>query len=239
MHATLSPFIKQNKANVIYVVGRYRRRVNRRSRGRPVGGGITAEQSKEAFLDAAEELFSSIGYRASTMDVIAREAGYSRGSIYRQFPTRENLLSALVERTTQRHMRRIVERLPENANPLTILVESMVIVATELIHDPLLKTISDQTDNRTVAYMLANNTALTEMVESTIEEMLGGDGGGQFRRDLRPKDLAQFLISTNISMLLGVIPGIENAEIARQYIDVFVLPALVVEPPPPRAVFPE
>lgn len=209
----------------------------RRSRGRPVGGGITAEESKEAFLDAAERLFISPGYRASTMEVIAREAGYSRGSIYRHFPTRDSLVEAMILRVTQRHMAGILERLPENASPVDILVESMVIVATELIHDPLLRTISDQSDERTVAHMLANNTALVQLVEASMEEMLASDGGNRFRPGLRPKDLAQFFISTSISMLLGVIPGTEDPETVRRYFDVFVLPAIVADPPKPRAVF--
>jgi AcrR family transcriptional regulator len=198
---------------------------------------VTAEQSQEAFLDAAERLFATRGHRASTMEMIAREAGYSRGSIYRHFPTRERLVEALVQRTTQRHMAGIIERVPEGAGPVEFLVESLVIVATELIDDPLLKTISDQTDERTVAHMLANNTGLAQLVEAAMEEMLKQDGGEHFRRGVRPKDLAQFLISTNITMLLGVIPGIEDPETARRYIDTFVLPALVANPPPPRAVF--
>jgi len=209
----------------------------RRNRGRPVGGGVTAEQSKEAFLDAAERLFVSPGYRASSMEMIAREAGYSRGSIYRHFSTRDSLVEALIQRITQRHMAGILKRLPADAGPLEVLVESTVIVATELVHDPLLKTISDQSDEGTVGYMLANNAALVQMVEPVIEEMLASDDVARFRTHLRPKDLAQFLISTSISMLLGVIPGIEDPEIARRYIDVFVLPALLADPPPPRAVF--
>ena len=123
-----------------------------RTRGRPVGGGISAEQAKEAFLDAAEQSFASRGYRASTMDVIARDAGYSRGSIYRSFPTREQLVEALVQRTTQRHISRILERQPPGADPISLLIDSMVIVATELVDDPLIKNISDQTDERTVAH---------------------------------------------------------------------------------------
>jgi len=208
----------------------------RRRRGRPVGGGITAEQSKDAFLDAAEQLFSTRGYRTSTMEMIAREAGFSRGSIYRQFPTRENLVEALVQRTTQRHMMRIRERLPEDADAITILVEATVIVATELIHDPLLKTISDQTDERTVAYMLAGSPTLLQMVEGSIAAMMSG--ANRFRPGLHPKDLAQFIIATTISMLLGVIPGIDDPKTARSYIDVFVLPALITDPPKPRRVFP-
>jgi AcrR family transcriptional regulator len=240
---TLTAEIEQIKVNVIYCSRGYRRDVPeapiRRSRGRPAGGGITAEESKEAFLDAAERLFASLGYRASTMEVIAREAGYSRGSIYRHFPTRDSLVDALIQRTTQRHMTGILDRLSADAGPLDILIESMVIVATELVHDPLLKTISDESDEGTVGRMLANNTALVQMVEPVMAEMLSSKGGNQFRRDLRPKDLAQFFISTSISMLLGVIPGTEDPQTVRRYIDVFVLPAIVARPPKARAVFPD
>jgi AcrR family transcriptional regulator len=204
-----------------------------------VGGGISAEESKEAFLDAAERLFVTPGYRAASMEMIAREAGYSRGSIYRHFPTRDSLVEALIQRITQRHMAGILKRLPAGAGPVDILVESTVIVATELVHDPLLKTISDQSEERTVGYMLANNTALVQMVEPLMEEMLASADGDQFRRDLRPKDLAQFFISTSISMLLGVVPGTDDPETVRRYVDVFVLPALLKHPPKPRAVFPD
>jgi hypothetical protein len=74
-------------------------------------------------------------------------------------------------------------------------------------------------------------------VEAVMAEMLNSAQGSQFRRGIRPKDLAQFFISTSISMMLGVIPGTEDPEIARRYIDVFVLPAVAAHPPTPRAVF--
>lgn len=135
-------------------------------------------------------------------------------------------------------MAQILERLPEGAGPVGRLVESMVIVATELVDDPLIKNISEQTDERSVAYMLANNAAVTQMTEAAVEVMLAEDGGEQFRRGLQPKDLAHFLIATSMSMLLGVIPGTEDPEIARRYIEVFVLPALVAHPPDARTVFP-
>ncbi len=80
---------------------------------------ISAEQSKEAFLDAAERLFISPGYRASSMETIAREAGYSRGSIYRHFPTRDSLVEALIQRITQRHMAESSIGCPRMPVPLT------------------------------------------------------------------------------------------------------------------------
>lgn len=197
---------------------------------------MSADQARQVLLDAAEHLFATRGYRSTSMEAIARHAGLSRGSVYRQFATRDALVSALIERVTQRHTERILARLPDGVDLLTIIVESMVMVATELIHDPLLATISDQTDDRTVAFMLANNATLLQMVESTIAAMMSDGAGGRLRPGLDPRDVAQYLIATNISMLLGLIPGVDEPGAARRYIEVFILPALVADPPPPGAV---
>ncbi|WP_395310311.1 helix-turn-helix domain-containing protein [Mycobacterium sp. AMU20-3851] len=211
----------------------------RRGRGRPAGGGVSAEELKTAFLDAAERLFIDRGYRTSTIEDIAREAGYSRGSIYRHFPTRDALVDALVQRTTQRHMTRILERLPADAGLVGIITEAMVIVSTELIRDPLLKTIADSTDENTIAHMLAHNDALLRLVEEAMAATVDAAGPGVFRAGLRPRDLARYLVGANIAMLLGLVPGAEDPDIARRYIEVFVLPAITANPGPARAVFPD
>jgi AcrR family transcriptional regulator len=209
----------------------------RRRRGRPSGGGATAEELRETFLDAAEQLFVSRGYRATTIETIAREAGYSRGSVYRHFPTRDSLVEALMQRTTQRHVSGILSQLPDGAEPLDIIVESLVIVATELNRDPLVRSISDQTDERTVATMLANNAELHRLVEAWMAGIIETDGGKTLRPGLHPKDLALFLIATSMSLLLGVIPGAEDPQTARRYVDVFFLPAVAARFPSPYRVF--
>ena len=190
-------------------------------------------------MDAAESLFVTRGYRGSTMELIAREAGYSRTAIYRQFPSRRRLLAALVQRTTQRHIASIAGRVPDGAAPIDLLVEALVIVATELVHDPLLKTVAEQSPEGSVAFLIANDTALTQLVESTFEAMTASDTQGQFRPGVHAHDLAQFFIATALSMLLEVVPGITDPQVARRYIDTFVLPAVLKNPPTPERVFPD
>ncbi len=209
----------------------------RRRRGRPPGGGAAAEELRETFLDAAEELFVRRGYRATTIEVIAREAGYSRGSVYRHFPTRESLVEALMQRTTQRHMHGILDRLPAEAEPLAIIVESLVIVASELNRDPLVRSISDQTDERTVATMLANNAELHRLVEAWMTTIIDTDAGKTLRPGLEAKDLALFLIATSMSLLLGVIPGSDDPATVRRYLNVFFVPAVAAKFPAAHPVF--
>jgi AcrR family transcriptional regulator len=208
-----------------------------RGRGRPVGGGNTAEQTREILLAAAERSFAVRGYRASTMELIARDAGYSRAAMYRQFPNRESLVDALIQRTTQRHASAILQRHDGTASPVDMIVDGLVIVATELAQDPLLKTISDASDEGTIAQMLARSATVTQLAEPMIEAVLRQDDGKHFRSDIDAHDVTQYLISTALSLLLGIIPGAEDADVARRYIEAFILPPIVRDPPRPRPVF--
>jgi hypothetical protein len=120
-----------------------------------------------------------------------------------------------------------------------VIVESLVIVATELVHDPVLRTMSEQSEEGGVAFLLANDTALTQTVETLISALLNADGPPVFRNGLHPGDIGQFLISTAISLLLNVIPGTQDPAVARRFIEVFVLPAILEHPPHARRVFTE
>ena len=214
--------------------------VGRRPRGRPVGGGNTAAQAKAVLMDAAERSILQRGFQASTMELIAHGAGYSRAAIYRHFPTRQHLLEALVARKTRLHQEEIGRRFAENAGLADILVESLVIVACELVYDPLLQTLSEQTDEGTVAHLVANDPELPRLVQTLVEAMQNGTDSGdsaQLRPGLRPGDVGQFIIATALAMLLGVIPDIDRPQTARRYVETFVLPAILAEPPAPRAVF--
>ncbi|MGE2833145.1 TetR/AcrR family transcriptional regulator [Mycobacterium sp. SMC-4] len=209
-----------------------------RRRGRPPGGGNTAEQARTALMDAAERSILQRGYAASTMEVIAREAGYSRAAVYRHFPTRRHLLEASVHRRTRRAQAEILARLPDHAAFADMLVESLVIVATELIHDPLLQTLSEYSEEGTVAHLVAGDPALPELVQQLVSVLHDDAAAAQLRPGLRPRDVGQFLITTALTMLLGIIPGSDAPETARRYLQTFVLPAILADPPQPRPVFP-
>ncbi|GEN34505.1 MULTISPECIES: TetR/AcrR family transcriptional regulator [Aneurinibacillus] len=57
---------------------------------------VDQELTRERILDAARELFVTYGYRNVSMRQIARELGYSHGSIYYHFENKAELFYALV-----------------------------------------------------------------------------------------------------------------------------------------------
>ncbi|HBR98559.1 MAG TPA: hypothetical protein DD979_14480 [Gammaproteobacteria bacterium] len=55
-----------------------------------------SEQKKKAIVSAARDVFHNQGFQASSVDAIAASAGVSKRTIYKHFPSKENLFIASV-----------------------------------------------------------------------------------------------------------------------------------------------
>ena len=53
-----------------------------------------AATTRDRLLEAARELFTTVGYHATTTPLLARRAGVAEGTIYRHFPSKQALLNA-------------------------------------------------------------------------------------------------------------------------------------------------
>jgi AcrR family transcriptional regulator len=60
-----------------------------------------AQRNRARILDAAESVFSELGPNASTEEV-ARRAGVAIGTVFRHFPTKDDLLAAIMKRLLAR-----------------------------------------------------------------------------------------------------------------------------------------
>lgn len=76
-------------------------------RGVPSHAGLLADagfsaapSSRERLLQAAADLLGEVGFTGLQMDDVARRAGVSRGTLYRIFPGRDDLLRGLVDSQT-------------------------------------------------------------------------------------------------------------------------------------------
>ena len=61
-----------------------------------------SEATRARGLEAALELFSTQGFRGTTMRQIAEKAGVSMGNLYYHFPAKEDIFEALIEEYWQR-----------------------------------------------------------------------------------------------------------------------------------------
>lgn len=67
------------------------------ARGRPAKAGERMERRRTEILTEATRLFAEEGYRQADLQVLADRLGVGKGTIYRYFPTKEELFLAAVD----------------------------------------------------------------------------------------------------------------------------------------------
>lgn len=80
------------------------------------------DASIRRILDSALEQFCVLGIRRSSMEDVARRAGVGRATLYRRFETKDDLVSALVQRETRAMVATIEGILERESDPVARIV---------------------------------------------------------------------------------------------------------------------
>jgi AcrR family transcriptional regulator len=70
-------------------------------------------QTRTELIDAAERLFISEGFHATSVADVAAEAGYTTGAVYSNFASKEDLFFAVYERRAETAVRRVERSIQE------------------------------------------------------------------------------------------------------------------------------
>jgi AcrR family transcriptional regulator len=95
---------------------------------RPRAPRLPPQERRELILDAALRLIDSSGYRAATMEAIAREAGVAKPVAYHLFGELGELLRALLRREEERALQQIALVVPDlltDEDPDAALIEGI------------------------------------------------------------------------------------------------------------------
>jgi TetR/AcrR family transcriptional regulator len=74
--------------------------------------------TRQHLVDAALAEFASLGYANANINTISQNAGFSKGTVYNYFASKEALMLALIAETGARHLAYIRERMSEENDPL-------------------------------------------------------------------------------------------------------------------------
>jgi len=73
-----------------------------------------AVDRKVLIIEAAAKSFTMFGYKATTMELVAKLAGVGKGTIYTFFATKEELFGEIIRRLTSEMKAVVVSRIDEN-----------------------------------------------------------------------------------------------------------------------------
>jgi AcrR family transcriptional regulator len=73
------------------------------------------QRTRDELVDAAERLFSRHGFHATSIDAVAAEAGFTKGAVYSNFDSKEDLFFAVYERRVDHRVEEMETALREES----------------------------------------------------------------------------------------------------------------------------
>jgi len=171
-----------------------------------------AARNRERILEVAKEAFTRSGANAS-LDDIAKQAGVGPGTLYRHFPTREELLQA-VYRSELEKLAAAERKFAETMTPIEALRAWLLLfvdaIAAKQLIAPALNTLVG--DHKKV--FAASYTQMQGAIRSLVKRAIKS---GDVRKDLDPMDLLRALVG-----VANVTTSPDWQQSARRLVDILV-----------------
>jgi AcrR family transcriptional regulator len=172
-----------------------------------------AQRNRERILEVAKEVFARHGANAS-LDDIAKQVGVGPGTLYRHFPTREELLRevyrAELEKLAEAEQKLAQTMAPTDALRAWLLLFVDAIAAKQLIA-PALNTLLGDPKKVFEASYAKMHQAIRALVKRGVES-------GEIRGDLDPVDLLRALVGvSNVASAPDWQPS------ARRLVDILIV----------------
>jgi len=171
-----------------------------------------AQRNRDRVLEVAKEAFTRLGADAS-LDDVAKQAGVGAGTLYRHFPTRDELLKA-VYRSEVEKLASAEQKFAETMPPIEALRAWMLLfvdyIATKKIIAPALNNLVGGTSKVFEASYAQIWEAIRALVKRAIKS-------GDIRKDLDPIDLLRALIG-----VANVASSPDWQQSARRLVDILI-----------------
>jgi AcrR family transcriptional regulator len=171
-----------------------------------------AQRNRDRLLDAAREAFTRLGADAS-LDDVAKQAGVGAGTLYRHFPTRDELLKA-VYRSGVEKLASAEQKFAETMPPMEALRAWMLLfvdyIATKKIIAPALNNLV----GGPTKMFEASHDQMWEAIRGLVKRAIQS---GDIRKDLDPVDLLRALIG-----VANVASSPDWQQSARRLVDILI-----------------
>ena len=158
--------------------------------------------SAARILEAAHHCFSHYGFHKTAMEDIARQAGVSRGSVYRHFPDKDSLFRAVSQEQTVAfldEMRRRTARITDLGGQ----IDEIARMTVEFLRDDPLNAAMARTDPD--AFVRAITTGGLELLEMATDAVVplveAAVRRGEVRPDLDPRRAAEWITRIVFSLV--------------------------------------
>ena len=171
-----------------------------------------AQKNRERILEVAKEAFSKSGVNAS-LDDVAKQAGVGPGTLYRHFPSREELLKA-VYRTEAEKLAAAERRFAETLPPVEALRAWMLLFVDHIAAKQIIASALNALVGDPKTIFEASYAQIWEAIRALVGRAIES---GDIREDLDPIDLLRALIG-----VANVATSPDWQQSARRLVDILI-----------------
>ena len=171
-----------------------------------------AQRNRERILEVAKEAFTQSGANAS-LDDIAKQAGVGPGTLYRHFPTREELIEA-VYRTEVEKLAAAEQTFAETMAPLDALRAWMLLFVDYIATKKIIAAALNSLVGGPSKIFEASYAQVWEAIRALVKRAVKN---GDIRKDLDPIDLLRALIG-----VANVATSPDWQQSARRLVDILI-----------------
>ncbi|MCD8553218.1 TetR/AcrR family transcriptional regulator [Seleniivibrio sp.] len=171
-----------------------------------------AQQNREKIIEAAKEAFRKSGANAS-LDDIAKQAGVGAGTLYRHFPSREELLKAVYHTAVQK-LADAGQKFSDTLSPLDALRAWMLLFVDYIAEKQIIASALSALAEDPKKTFEASYAQIWETIRSLVRRAIET---GDIREDLDPIDLLRALIG-----VASISTSPDWQESAKRLVDILI-----------------
>ena len=171
-----------------------------------------AQRNRDRVLEVAREAFTRLGADAS-LDDVAKQAGVGAGTLYRHFPTRDELLKA-VYRSEVEKLASAEQKFAETMPPMEALRAWMLLFVDYIAKKKIIAPALNNLVGGPTKVFEASHDQLWEAIRALVKRAIKS---GDIRKDLDPVDLLRALIG-----VANVATSPDWQQSARRLVDILI-----------------
>ncbi|MCX2980826.1 TetR/AcrR family transcriptional regulator [Halieaceae bacterium IMCC14734] len=187
-----------------------------------------SKNPETTILNAAHKCYLKDGISKTGMREVALAAGVARSTLYRYFPSRDDVLVAVIKQEMDAANRSIQSRLSRYSEPQDIIVEGLILALREIPRRPLLRAVFASDEDATARRIVWGSQLIVGFGEELMENVIGPAlAVGLLKNEVKPEIMIEWVYRVLLSFLTLPSNWIRNDKQLRTTLHALLVPVLL------------
>jgi AcrR family transcriptional regulator len=187
-----------------------------------------ASEPIEKILSAARKCYLENSISSTGMKEVSQAAKVSRSTLYRYFPSKDDVLVAVVKREMEAVNILISKKLQRYDQPADVIVEGLIMALTALPKRPLLKAVFASDEDSKARRIIWNSDIIIEFGEQLLEHVIQPALElGILQNQIKPEIMVEWVYRVLLSLLTLPSNWIKSDEELRATLHALLIPVLL------------